>query len=162
MPDPELTGVEVIGLAVAQEIQARKLYRLLALKVQNPLAKGKFLALAREEESHREMLYRLLAASTGEAKPRLPKKALRSYAPIPVNLPLPEILLYAIEKERQAAKFYRDAAGRSSDPSGQRLLYYLAQFEEGHERTLRAEYEAVAEFPGWFEFNGADILLVGP
>jgi rubrerythrin len=162
MMDEELTSIEVLGLAVRQEVEAFKRYKLFADRVKNPLVKEKFLSLAREEKAHREMLYKILQKFTGEAKPPLPKNFPRLNKEAEINLPLHEILLLAIEKEREAQAFYRNAAKRAADPSGKRLLLYLAQFEEGHERTLKVEYDSISKFPQWFETEGADIQLVGP
>jgi len=162
MLSSELTCIEVLGLAVAQEIEAHKRYKLFASRVKNPLVREKFTSLAREEQAHREMLYSLLQRYTGESKPPLPKNAPRLNRAAELNLPLHEILLLAIKKEREAQEFYRSAAAASSDPTGKRLLLYLAQFEEGHERSLKIEYDAVAKYPQWFDLEGADIQLVGP
>ena len=162
MIEGDLTSVEVLGLAIAQEVAANKRYQLMAERVVNPLAKEKFRSLAREERAHREMLYKLLQKYTGETKPRLPKKAPRLNKDMDGNLPLDEVLLLAIDKEREAQAFYREAAAAASDPTGKRLMLYLALFEEGHERSLKVEYDTVAKFPQWFETDGADIQLVGP
>src|SRR3990172_8064385 len=77
MIETDLTSIEVIGLAIAQEVEAYKRYQLMALQVKNPLVREKFHSLAREEKAHREMLYNLLKRYTGEDKPPLPKKAPR-------------------------------------------------------------------------------------
>lgn len=162
MLDAELTSIEVLGLAVTQEIEANKRYQLMAARVNNPLAKEKFRSLAREERAHRELLYKLLQKYTGEVKPPLPKKAPRKYRESDLNASLPDLILQAIEKEREAQAFYRKAAASSADPTGKRLMLYLALFEEGHERSLQIEYDAISKYPQWFESDGADILLVGP
>ncbi|MBM3327747.1 MAG: hypothetical protein FJY65_12410 [Calditrichaeota bacterium] len=162
MLESDLSAIEVLGLAVAQEVEAYKRYQMFAARVKNLLVKEKFLSLAREEKAHREILYKLLQRYTGERKPPLPKKAPRFNPDVESNQPLPKILQIAIDKERQAVKFYKTAAEHSADPSGKRLLLYLAQFEEGHERTLQIEYDAVAKYPQWFDIEGADIQLVGP
>jgi len=161
MLESDLTSVEVIGLAIVQEVLAYKRYKLFADRVKNPLVKEKFLSLAREEKAHRAMLYTLLQRYTGEAKPPLPKKALRLNKDIELNLPLHEVILSAIEKEREAQAFYQNAAKAASDPTGKRILLYLAQFEEGHERSLKTEYDAVAKYPQWFEIDGSDIQIAG-
>lgn len=157
-----LTAVEVLGLAVRQEIEAHKRYKLFATRVSNPLVKEKFKSLAREEKAHRDMLYSMLQNSTGEEKPPLPQKAPRFNREAELNRSLPEILELAIQKEREAQKFYAEAAKTASDPTGKRILEYLAEFEKGHERILKAEYDAIAKYPQWFEMEGADIMLVGP
>ena len=158
----DLTVIEVLGLAVRQEIEAFKRYQLFASRVNNPLVKEKFKSLAREEKAHRELLYSMLQKYTGEEKPPLPKKAPRFNRKAEEKLTLPEIIQLAIIKEQEAQQFYTDAAKTAKDPTGRRVLEYLADFERGHERILQAEYEAVAKYPQWFEIDGADIMLVGP
>ncbi len=158
----ELTSVEVLGLAVAQEVAAYKRYKLFASRVNNPLVKQKFLSLAREEQAHRTLLYDQLKKYTGEEKPGLPKKAPRFNKDEDLARPLHEIILLAIKKEQEAQEFYREAAAAATDPTGKRILDYLADFERGHERILQEEYDAVAKYPEWFDIDGPDIMLVGP
>lgn len=158
----ELTAVEVLGLAVTQEVAAYKRYKLFATRVKNPLVKEKFHSLAREEQAHRSMLYDMLKAQTGEAKPPLPRKAPRFNKEDDLKMTLPEILQLAIGKEREAREFYAEAAKYAKDPSGRRILEYLSEFERGHERLLQVEYDAIAKYPEWFDMEGPDIMLVGP
>ena len=49
----DLTVVEVLGLAIQQEIMALKRYQLFASRVSNPLVKEKFISLAREDLTFR-------------------------------------------------------------------------------------------------------------
>ncbi len=158
----DLTAVEVLGLAVQQEIQAHKRYKLFASRVANPLVKEKFKSLSREELAHRELLYSMLQKSTGEEKPPLPGNAPRFNRKAELERSLPDILQLAIQKEREAQEFYSEAAKIATDPTGRRILEYLAEFEKGHERILQAEYDAIAKYPEWFDIEGADIMLVGP
>ena len=162
MLDRSLTAIEVLGLAIAQEVQAHKRYKLFAQRVNNPLVKEKFISLANEEKAHREMLYKMLQKYSGEEKPPLPKNAPRLNEDEELNLSLPEILELAIKKEQEAQQFYMEAADIAKDPTGKHLLQYLSKFEEGHERALKAEYDSVAKYPRWFDMDGPDIMLVGP
>lgn len=158
----DLTIIEVLGQAVRQEIEAYKRYELFASRVKNPLVREKFYSLANEEKAHRELLYNMLQKYTGEDKPPLPKEAPRKSSIDDSKLSLPEVLQIAIKKEQEAQQFYTEAAKLATDPSGKRVLEYLAGFERGHERLLQTEYDAVAKYPQWFEIDGADIMLVGP
>lgn len=162
MVEPNLTAVEVLGLAVTQEVAAYKRYKLFAQRVNNPLVKEKFVSLANEEKAHRELLYKMLQQSTGEDKPPLPQNAPRFNEDEELERSLPEILELAIRKEQEAQQFYRAAAELAKDPTGKHLLLYLARFEEGHERTLQEELTALANYPRWFDMEGPDIMLVGP
>lgn len=158
----DLTIIEVLGLAVRQEVEAFKRYQLFASRVKNPLVREKFKSLANEEKSHRELLYNMLKRYTGEEKPPLPREAPRMGEPTQEELSLPELLQLAIKKEQEAKEFYADAAKLATDPTGKRTLEYLSEFERGHERLLQAEFDAIAKYPQWFEIDGADIMLVGP
>jgi len=162
MIDPGLTSIEVLGLAVMQEVAAYKRYQLFANRVKNPLVKEKFQSLANEEKAHREMLYKMLQQYTGEEKPPIPKQAPRLNEEEELERSLPEILELAIRKEQEAQQFYKEASEMAKDPTGKHLLSYLATFEEGHERTLKAEYDSIAKYPQWFDMEGPDIMLVGP
>lgn len=163
MIESDLTLIEVLGLGVAQEVAAYKRYQLMAQRVSNPLVKEKFHSLANEEKSHRELLYGMLKKYTGEEKPPLPRKAPREYTAAEMKeMPLHKILELAIQKEIEAQEFYKEAALKARDPKGKQLLQYLATYEEGHERALKQELDAITKYPQWFEIEGPDIQLVGP
>lgn len=162
MLDKSLTLIEVLGLAVTQEIAAHKRYKLFAQRVKNPLVKEKFLSLSREELAHQDILYSMLKKYTNEDKPPLPKTPPRSDEISDGDKSLSEIIELAIEKEIEAKEFYLEAAELAQDPSGKHLLRYLAVFEEGHEQTLKAELKSITDYPRWFDMEGPDIMLVGP
>ncbi|MBT3232982.1 MAG: ferritin family protein [Calditrichaeota bacterium] len=161
MLNPQLTIVEVLGLAIVQEITAYKRYQLFAGRVKNPLVKERFHSLANEEKAHREILYTMLQKLTNEDKPPLPRSAPRLDEDKELSTSLKEILELAISKEQEAKAFYEDAALLARDNSGRQLLEYLATFEEGHERTLQAELDSLTKYPRWFDMDGPDIMLVG-
>ena len=158
----DLTIIEVLGLAIVQEIDAHKRYQLLSQRVTNPVVKEKFNSLASEEKSHRVLLFGMLQKYTGEEKPPLPKNAPRDNIDADMDRPVHEIIELAIGKEREAEEFYQQAAERAQDPSGRQILEYLAKFEAGHARSLQLELDALTKYPQWFEIEGADIQLVGP
>jgi len=150
MLDPDLSMIELLGLAVAQEVASYKRYQLFALRVSNPLVKAKFSSLAKEEYAHRDMLYKMLQKLTHETKPPLPRKPPRANEDMDTDKPLEEILKLAIKKEHEAMLFYRSAAEKSTDPTGRLILNHLATLEEGHERSLQAELDTLTQYPEWF------------
>lgn len=162
MIEQDLTLIEVLGLAVIQEVEAYKRYKLLANRISNPLVKEKIRSLANEEKAHRELLYGMLQKNTGETKPPLPRKPPREIEFNEEELPVHKVIELAIRKEKEAVEFYEMAAGKANDPSGKQVLEYLAEFERGHERLLQTEYDAIAKYPEWMDFDGADIMLIGP
>ena len=65
-----------------------------------------------------------------------------------------DILEVAEQLEKNGARFYRNAAENTEDPSIRELLAYLASMEDQHERTfagLRAELTEQDKRPGAFD-----------
>lgn len=158
-----LTVLEILGIAIKKELGAARFYRRTADQMINPLIKNRFLALAKDERTHRAMLGAEYKRLTGEAKepplPNLefPKDEEYDFS----NFAVEDALLFAIRAERDAQKLYVEAARASRDPRGKRLLDYLVEFEKGHERQLRAELEFYKKSPLWFE-ETEDLIHVGP
>ena len=66
-----------------------------------------------------------------------------------------DVIKLAMEEERHAREFYLNAANRTNEPSGQRLLRFLADMEYTHEMRLKAEYEMLLRYPNYFD-SGID------
>ncbi|MBN2124870.1 MAG: hypothetical protein JW821_11295 [Deltaproteobacteria bacterium] len=63
---------------------------------------------------------------------------------------------------REAGDFYRKAADEATDPSGKRMLQYLADVEKGHEAMLRKEVEAFQRDAEWYQGGeGPTMVHVG-
>ena len=61
-----------------------------------------------------------------------------------------DLLRLAIHREQEAKDFYRKAAAETTDPSGERILQYLADVEQGHELMLKNEMEAYLRDAEWY------------
>ena len=159
----DLTGLEVLGVAIRSEVDACRFY-LRALKgVQNPILRDKLSRLAAEEKRHRQILEERYRRSSGEAFPPVPRKGgLEGKGKIPKELSPEEMLKSAVRMEQQAAQFYQREALKTADMSGRFMLEYLADFERNHERSLQAELKALNRFPDWFSLKDPMVLLVGP
>lgn len=160
----DLTAVEVLGFAIRSEDGAAEFYGKIAKKVLNSFVRARFESLAREEIGHKKILESLYTKMTGESSP--PKihggseAAEGGGAPIDVN-DLGELLNFAISREQDASKFYREAAQRTNDMSGKRTLEYLSNIEHGHELMLKTELESYLNDRDWYA-NNPDVQLVGP
>jgi rubrerythrin len=68
-----------------------------------------------------------------------------------------EVFEMAGQMERNGAKFYRDAAETTADPSNKELLIGLSKMEETHEKifeTMRAELKAAEKASTVFDPSG--------
>ena len=158
-----LTGLEVLGVAIRAEAQAHRFYTQALKGVQNPLLREKLSRLAAEEKRHRQVLEERYRKSSGEEFPPIPRKAgVKGKGKMPRDLSPEEVLKVAIQKEREAARFYQREAERSRDMSGRFMLEYLADFERNHERSLQAELKVLTRFPEWFSIKDPMVMLVGP
>jgi len=159
----DLTGLEVLGVAIRSEIDAHRFYSQALRITQNPLLREKLSRLAAEEKRHRQILEERYRKSTGEKFPLLPRKGgAEGKGKAPKDLEPEELLKIAIRREQEAAQFYRREAQKSTDMSGRFMLEYLADFEMGHERSLRSELKALRRFPQWFSLKDPVVMLVGP
>ncbi|MEE8470772.1 MAG: ferritin family protein [Dehalococcoidia bacterium] len=64
-------------------------------------------------------------------------------------------LKLAIERERGANKFYREAADRTKDVDGQRMFMWLAKEEARHMAKLRQQLKSVSDSNRWVEWKRA-------
>ena len=148
-----LTKLEILGIAIKKEKDAAKFYQDLAGRIPNPIVKEKFSSLAKEERKHRAILNAEYKRITGGEKPVLPEKwkADRPEASISPDAPIEELLLFAIEREKDAQKLYRSGAKTAEGESGRVMFEYLVEFEKGHERALKAELAFYKKAPLFFE-----------
>jgi rubrerythrin len=159
----ELTGLEVLGVAIRSEVEAHRFYAQALKVVRNPLLREKLSRLAAEEKRHRQILEERYKRSSGEEFPAIPRRGgVEGKGKMPKDLAPEAILKLAIKKEQEAAQFYRQQALKSADMSGRFMLEYLADFERSHEQSLQAELKALNRFPEWFSSKDPMVLLVGP
>ena len=162
---PELTLLEVIGLAIRSEEEAADFYGSISKMIRNDLVRAKYEGLAKEEVGHRHMLVELYKKLSGEhqAPPRIPGTPTTAEGGRPVFAAdaLEELLAHAITREVAANDFYRKAAARAVDTNSKRTLEYLADIEHGHELMLRSELEAYLRDRDWYA-EKPDVQLVGP
>lgn len=60
-----------------------------------------------------------------------------------------EVLDLAIEREEGAQRFYSEAAAKSTDDKGKKMLSWLAREEMGHSRILEKQLQVVKESGRW-------------
>src|ERR687889_517864 len=137
----ELSGREVIALAIASEEEDSRIYQHFAdrLRPDFPASADIFDGMAEEERDHRNSLYGLYRQRFGEHLPPIRREDVRGFlkrrAPWwDPNLDLDRMRQEAATMELQAANFYEKAAAQAQDLSVRQLFTHLAEVERGHER----------------------------
>ena len=163
-----LTSLEVIGMAIRSEEDAAKFYGHISNMTENELVSAKYRELAKEEAGHRKVLVNLYKkiSNTIENPPRIPGEpdtAEGGAVPDEISGSLEDLLKLAIERERKARDFYKDAAAQATDLSGERILRYLSDVEHGHELMLKNELEAYLRDSDWYTGKEwPEMVHVGP
>lgn len=135
----DLSEQEVLALAISSEEDDARIYRTYAdrLRQEFPASAAIFDGMAEEEDSHRRRLIELHQKRFGEVIPLIRREHVSGfYARRPVwlveNLGIERIREEAEAMERDAERFYRTAAARTSDAETRKLLGDLAAAEAGH------------------------------
>ncbi len=136
----ELSEQEVLALAISSEEDDARIYRSYAeiLRAEFPDSAKIFDGMAVEEDGHRKALIDAHAKRFGEVIPLIRREHVAGYyARRPVwlveNLGIERIREEAEAMERDAERFYLNAAKRSTDAETRKLLGDLAAAEAGHQ-----------------------------
>jgi len=148
-PFDSLSEQEVLALAISSEEDDMRIYRAYAdgLRESFPASATVFEAMAEEENGHRARLIELHKRRFGDVIPLLRREHVRGYYERKPDwlvrpLPLEKTRAMATAMERQAERFYRAAAARTTDADTRKLLGDLAHAESGHsELAERLERE---------------------
>ena len=144
----DLTEREVLALAISNEEEDGRIYADFAhsLREEYPDTAGVFDEMAEEENAHRRQLIDLFADRFGQhiplvrradVKGNIARKPVWQVRPLGVEA----VRRQAAQMERDAERFYRQAAARSTDAAVRRLLGDIAEDEAGHERRAAAAEE---------------------
>ena len=136
----ELSEKEVLALAIANEEEDGRIYADFAegLRGDYPGSAKVFSEMAAEEGEHRRLLLDMYQEKFGSHIPLIRRQDVRGFiSPPPIwqmtVLRLDAVRAQAELMEIEAARFYRTAAGRSTDTSIRKLLGDLAEAEIAHE-----------------------------
>ena len=138
----ELTERELLALAVASEEEDGRIYADFAHAMRDnfPDSAGVFTEMAQEEQEHRRRLIDLYAQRFGEHIPLVRRQDVAGFvqrrsAWQVQRQGIEAMRRHASQMERDAARFYRQAAARSTDARVRRLLGDLAEAEDAHEQA---------------------------
>jgi rubrerythrin len=136
----DLTEQEVLALAISSEEDDARIYRSYAARLREdyPDTAKVFDGMALEEDAHRQRLIDMHARRFGDVIPLIRREHVAGfYARRPVwlieNLSIERIREEAENMERDAERFYVEAAKRSPDAATRKLLGDLAAAEAGHQ-----------------------------
>ena len=138
----DLTEQEIIALAISSEEDDARIYRGYAdrLRTDFPASAKVFDGMAAEEDQHRARLIELHEQRFGATIPLIRREHVAGYynrRPVWLveNLGIERIREEAEAMEREAERFYTNAAARTSDTATRKLLGDLAAAEAGHQAT---------------------------
>lgn len=140
----DLSEQEILALAISSEEDDARIYRSYAerLRAEFPATANIFDGMAKEEDEHRRRLIELHDQRFGKLIPLIRREHVSGFhARRPVwlieNLSLERIREEAAQMERDAERFYRAAAARTSNTDTRKLLGDLAAAEAGHEKAAQ-------------------------
>jgi len=162
--DSRLTSLEIIGVAIRAEVEAAKSYQQLSRMVKNRDLKEKIQFLKGEELKHEQILKALYKKDHASVPLKLPAK---DFLPelsfvIEAGMTVPEIFKQAMAAEQISESFYTQAAERSENETGRRMLRYLAAMERSHFHLLNSEYELVVQFDDYHRQEKWTMVHLGP
>ena len=139
----DLSEREILALAIANEEEDSRIYADFAdgLVSDYPASAQVFTEMAAEENGHRRQLIDLFVTKFGEHIPLIRRQDIRGYiAQTPVwqvrPLNLEAVRAHARSMEKGAARFYREALGRTTDAAIRKLLGDLAAVEDQHDNRV--------------------------
>lgn len=142
-----LSEQEILALAISSEEDDGRIYRAYAdgLRDEFPQSAKVFDGMAEEEDGHRDQLIEQHRKRFGERIPLIRRDHVRGYYERKPDwlvrpLGIDKVREQAERMERQAYRFYVEAAKRTSDASTRKLLNDLATAEQSHE-TLAHKLE---------------------
>ncbi|WP_430511556.1 iron exporter MbfA [Pannonibacter phragmitetus] len=145
-----LSEKEILALAISSEEDDSRIYQAYAdgLRDDFPASASVFDAMAEEENGHRQQLIALFQDRFGDSIPLIRREHVRGYYARKPDwlvrpLGLEKVRAMAEQMEDQAARFYEEAAKRTSDAATRKLLGDLAMAERGHESRAGALSEAL-------------------
>jgi rubrerythrin len=158
------TKEEVFLSAMKSEIEAQRIYTMLAGRIKNAYMKDRLMFLAKEEAKHYKGLEKMYKKELKKKSVKLPKT---TPVPLPAmkepgpSTPVSEVIASAMAAEKAAQDFYLSFAGMFPPDSDQSwLLIYFSNMEKGHYQLLDTE-KALMEKDEYFDTNWP-MMHVGP
>jgi rubrerythrin len=165
MAKRRMDPVDALKIAIERERGANKFYRRAAEMTQDPNGQSTFQWLAKQELRHLAKLRKQLKsvvegdrwlewrrAATPVEREEFPQPS-EATGPIHVGVGERDALRQAIEAEREANAFYKEAEDSTPDPHGKAMFKALAREEEGHLALLEEELEWINKSRQYFTLH---------
>ena len=165
--DPKIKPYDVYPVAIRAELDAAGIYRDLHDRVGNEVLKQKLDFLAKEEDRHKAILERLFRDHFPERKLVVPAESKRpkAKAALAEGAAVLDLFKLAMQKEKEAEEYYKDAKAAVDDAQSKKVLEYLRRVERSHYFMLRSEIELLEKFPDYYdaeaEYFGQDLFHIG-
>jgi rubrerythrin len=165
MAKRRMDAVEALKLAMEREKGANKFYRQAADKTEDPNGKKMFEWLAKEESRHLTKLRQQLRSVVDNSEwlewRRATAPIERTEFPPPsevtgrveVGAGERDALRLAIQAEKEAVDFYKEAEDSTPDLRGKAMFKALAREEEGHLALLEAELQWITQSRKYFTLH---------
>ncbi len=166
--DARLKPRQVLAVAIRSEIDAVSFYGMILGRVKNVLLQEKLKFLVLEETRHRLILERLYADRFPGEKPAVPGRGAgpKPAAKVEETSSVLDLFKAALEAEKTAEAYYRDARGKMADAGSRKILEYLSRVERSHFFMIRSEIDLLSRFPDYYDVEdfhlGQDFFHVGP
>jgi rubrerythrin len=164
----KLRPFEVLAVAIRSEIEAADFYSRMLARVKNILLQQKLEFLVLEEKKHRKILERLHSQRFPDVALRIPEKTARPRlkAKLDGKSSILELFRAALEAEKLAETFYKDAQKVIRDAGSKKMLEYLSRVERSHYFLIKSEIDLLGRFPDYYDVEdfhlGQDLFHVGP
>ena len=151
MPGEHMTVEGIIRRAIRFEEDAYNFYTGASEMVKLPHVQDMLNELAGEEVKHKERLEELLAGDTeqivaAKQSQKIEDLKLADYLvapPLDEDATLQDVLLTAMQREKNSHDFYDLMAGMAASEAAKELFQFLAQEELGHKNKVEVLYDDI-------------------
>jgi rubrerythrin len=151
MPEQDTTVEGIIRRAIRVEEDAYNFYTGASKMVKLPHVQDMLNELAGDEVKHKKRLEELLAGDTeqiiaAKQSQKIQDLKLADYLvpqPLDEEATLQEVLLIAMQREKNAHDFYNLMAGLAASEVVKELFQFLAQEELGHKNKVEVLYDDI-------------------
>jgi len=151
MPEEHMTVEGIIRRAIRFEEDTYNFYTGASEMVKLPHVQDMLNELAGEEVKHKERLEELLAGDTeqivaAKQSQKIEDLKLADYLvapPLDEDATLQDVLLTAMQREKNSHDFYDLMAGMAASEAAKELFQFLAQEELGHKNKVEVLYDDI-------------------
>lgn len=144
---------DIIKMAIANEVEARKFYEDAAGTLADPHLKTLFASLAEEEKKHRDILTKIYTSDTIDryfSETRDYKVAETIDEPaLSMDMKPADAFALAMKKEAAAMKQYTQMADLCDDPEKRQVFLDLAAMERDHKLKMETAFTDVGYPEVW-------------